>query len=679
MTGLEGPEAATGGLLLLLAAALLLAASGLPALLLGWRSPASERWAAFLAVVGSAVGVAGGIALLAAPGASSLQIAWLLPGGTSLGGDALTGFFALPVFVVGGLGAVYGSAYWDLRRHPRHGRRLRFCYGAGLASLVLLLLARDGFTFLVAWEAMALTTYFLVVTEEERPAVREAGWTYLLYSHAALLCLFALFALQARIGGGFAFGPVPAAAPAGLRSALFLLALVGFGIKAGVMPFHSWLPGAHASAPSHVSALMSGVVLKMGIYGLVRVLGLVEAPPVWWGATLLALGALSSFFGVVFAIGQHDLKRLLAYHSIENIGIILLGLGLAVTGRATGRTDWVVLGMAGCLLHVWNHALFKSLLFLGAGSVLHATGSRELDRLGGLARRMPATAALFLLGSVAIAGLPPLNGFVSELSIYLGLTRAALGPGALWVALAAPVLAATGALAVACFVKVYGIVFLGAARSPAAQAAHESPRRMLVPMAALGGACAAIGVAPGLFAPAVDRAIAAWAGGVPGGASWGAFVPLAWMPVAAGALLLLAGLLAFALAPRVQRARARQPELPTWDCGFVGTSPRLQYTASSFAELVTSRFAWALAPEVREPRIAGLFPAPSSFHSEAGDSVLDRILRPAAHRVQALAARLRLSQQGSLQQYILYIVIALVALLLVSLRPEWILEGLGGR
>lgn len=679
MTGLEGPAAATGGLLLLFAAALLLAASGLPALLLGWRSARGEGWATLLAVAGSAVGVAGGIALLAAPGPSSLRLPWLLPGGVAFGGDALSGFFALPVFVVGGLGAVYGSAYWDLRRHPRHGRRLRFCYGAGLASLVLLLLARDGLTFLVCWEAMALGTYFLVVTEEEKPAVREAGWIYLLYSHAALLCLFALFALQARIGGSFAFGPVPASAPGGLRGALFLLALVGFGIKAGAMPLHSWLPGAHASAPSHVSALMSGVVLKMGIYGLVRVVGLVEAPPVWWGATLLSLGALSSFFGVVFAIGQHDLKKLLAYHSIENIGIILLGLGLAVTGRATGRVDWVVLGMAGCLLHVWNHALFKSLLFLGAGSVLHATGTRELDRLGGLARRMPATATLFLLGSVAISGLPPLNGFVSELSIYLGLTRAALGPGAVWVALAAPVLAATGALAVACFVKVYGIVFLGTGRSAAAEAADESPRRMLVPMALLGGACVAIGIAPGLFAPAVDRAIAAWGGGVAGGARWGAFVPLAWMPVAAGALLLLVGLLAAALVPTVRRARARQPDLPTWDCGFVGSSPRLQYTASSFAELVTSRFGWALAPEVREPRIEGIFPAPSSFHSEAGDSVLDRLLRPAVRRVEALAARLRLSQQGSLQQYILYIVIALAVLLLLSLRPGWIPGGPGGR
>ncbi len=235
--------------------------------------------------------------------------------------------------------------------------------------------------------------------------------------------------LQDRLTGSSASSASPERPRARRRAAgIFLLALVAFGVKAGAMPLHSWLPSAHASAPSHVSAVMSGVVIKMGIYGLVRTTGLFDDLPLAWGVTVLALGAVAAFFGVVFALSQHDLKRLLAYHSIENIGIILLGLGLAMAGRSLGRPDWVVLGMAGCLLHVWNHALFKSLLFFGAGSLVHATGSRDLERMGGLARRMPATAMLFGIGALAICGLPPFNGFVSELLIYLGLVRAALAP-----------------------------------------------------------------------------------------------------------------------------------------------------------------------------------------------------------------------------------------------------------
>ncbi len=678
MSGFEGPLAARAGLLLLLGAAFVLTLSGVPALLLPRRSLSGSRWTVRLTLAGCAVGIAGAVALLAASAPAVLRLPGLFLGEGQLGGDALSGFFALPVLFVGGLGAVYGRTYWDPRRHPRHGRRLQFSYGLALASLLLLLAARDGFSFLIAWETMALATYFLVVTEEARAEVRAAGWTYLLYSHAALLCLVALFALQAQLGGGFAFGAIPATAAPKALTALFALALVGFGIKAGVMPLHSWLPDAHASAPSHVSALMSGVVLKMGIYGLVRTLGLVAAPPLSWGVVLLAAGGLSAFFGVVFALAQHDLKKLLAYHSIENIGIILLGLGLAMAGRATGRADWVVLGMAGCLLHVWNHALFKSLLFFGAGSVLHATGSREIDLQGGLAKRMPATAGLFLVGAVAICALPPLNGFVSELAIFLGLARAALGPGPAWAALPAAALAATGALAVACFVKVYGIVFLGTPRSEAAAAAKEAPAPMLRPMALLAAACVAIGIAPGLFAPAVDRGIAAWAEDTGALLGWGRFLPLGRLAVVAALLILLTALISLRLAPLCRRARERQPELPTWDCGFAGASPRLQYTASSFAELITSRFGWVLAPRFRWPRIEGPFPEASSFHSEIADSVLERLLRPGVRWLVRLSERLRRYHQGSLQQYLLYVVIALVILLLVSLQPWWPVERLGG-
>ena len=282
-------------------------------------------------------------------------------------------------------------------------------------------------------------------------------------------------------------------------TAIFVLALVGFGLKAGIMPLHVWLPGAHANAPSHVSAIMSGVMIKMGIYGLVRVLVLLPTPPLAWGYVLLGLGVVSGVLGVAFAVGQHDLKRLLAYHSIENIGIIVIGLGLALIGRTLDRADWIVLGLGGALLHVWNHALFKSLLFLSAGSVIHATGTREIDRLGGLAKAMPRTSLAFLVGAVAICGLPPLNGFVSELLIYLGLFGTlGIGEGGAcpMAAFAAPALALIGGLAVACFVKVFGVVFLGTARSEDARHAHESAWSMLGPMGVLMGCCLFIGLFP---------------------------------------------------------------------------------------------------------------------------------------------------------------------------------------
>lgn len=649
---------------LLVAAGCLLAAAGVPGLLLGRRSAWGPRIATALTLAGSLVGLAGAAFALAG-GGGTLAFASPLPGlRAGLAADALAGFFALPVFLVGGLGALFGASYWSPARHPGHGRRLRFCYGLLLASLTFILLARDGVVFLVAWEAMALTTFFLVTTEEEEAAVRRAGWIYLLYSHASVLCLFALFALERQLTGDFAFGAIPADAPPGLRAAVFVLAMVAFGIKAGAMPLHSWLPAAHASAPGHVSALMSGVVIKAGIYGLVRTCGLLGSPPVGWGMAVLAVGSAAALFGVVFALAQHDLKRLLAYHSIENVGIILLGLGLAMVGRSLGRPEWVALGLAGCLLHVWNHALFKSLLFFGAGSVAHATGTRDLELTGGLARRMPATAVLFLVGAVAICGLPPLNGFVSELFVYLGLVRAGLAPGTAWAAVPAPLLAATGALAVACFVKVFGIVFLGRPRGAAAEQARESPPLMLAPMAVLALACAILGAAPGLAAPALGRASAAWTEpplAVPALAS---LAPLGWISAASLALLAAAAALAAALLPVCRRGRRRDAALPTWDCGYATSSPRLQYTASSFAELIISRFGWVLRPKVEAPRLQdSLFAAPARFHSHVDDPVVDDLLAPAARRALRLTAAMRAVPRGQMQRYLLYVVAAVVVLL----------------
>jgi len=668
------------GLALLVAAGCILAMSGVPGLLLGWRSPWGARIATSATVLGSLLGLAGCALALGGMGAGAFTLPSPVPGGRlEFSVDALSGFFALPVFVVGCLGALYGVAYWPPAGNPRSGRRLRFCYGLLLGSITFVTLARDGIGFLVAWEVMALSGYFLVTADERSTDARRAGWLYLVYSHAGTLCLVGFFAVLARAGGDFALRPlVPGAAGLGVSTVLFGLAFIGFGIKAGVMPLHSWLPAAHASAPSHVSAVMSGVMLKMGIYGIVRATSILPLPPVFWGAALLVFGSLTTVLAIAFALGQRDLKRLLAYSSIENIGIILLGLGLAMVGRSEGRSDWVMLGLGGCLLHVWNHALFKSLLFFAAGSVVHATGTREIDRMGGLARRMPWTAGLFLLGSVAICGLPPLNGFVSEFLVYLGLARSALVPGSAWVALPAPALAATGALAVACFVKVFGVVFLGTPRSAATEGVHESPALMLVPMAVLGAACVLVGAAPLLVAPALERAVLVWAGGPLRGRSLAGLAPLGWVSMAAAALLIGTAVVLAAVVPACRRARLRQPGLATWGCGYAGGSARLQYTASSFAQLITARFAWVLLPKVHQPRIDRLFPAPAHFHSRVDDTVLDSVLMPGLRRLRGLAGRMRVYQQGNLQEYVLYIVAAIAILLLFNLRLDWLVTEICG-
>jgi hydrogenase-4 component B len=463
------------------------------------------------------------------------------------------------------------------------------------------------------------------------------------------------------------------------------LAVLGFGLKAGIMPLHVWLPSSHAAAPSHVSALLSGVLIKMGIYGIVRVSSLLPQPPLEWGAVLLGLGAVSGVLGVAFAIGQHDLKRLLAYHSIENIGIIVMGIGLALLGRSLGRADWVVLGLSGALLHVWNHALFKALLFLSAGSVLHAVHTREIDQLGGLAKMMPQTALCFFIGAVAICGLPPLNGFVSEFLIYLGLFRTlgvGEGPTYAGAAFAAPALALIGALAVACFVKVFGAVFLGIARSEHAHHAHESGWSMIGPMGVLGACCFFIGLAPGVIAPIISEAVSAWAPELfDAGPLLTGLAPLGWISVM-GVLLIAALIVGGALLWHRLRHSILETRA-TWGCGYVAPSPRMQYTSSSFAQMLVGLFAWALRPRTHRPKDLPLFPQPPrsqtatesratmrgvwerrGFHSEVPDAVLDEVVLPTFRFGAWLFSRLRVLQQGSIQTYLLYIFAALIALLL---------------
>jgi hydrogenase-4 component B len=649
--------------LLTLVAIVVSALSGIPAAFVPRRGNAAGRMSAALMVVAAFCGIAAAIAVLRW-GAREATWPWAVPGGAiALRIDALAAMFLIQIYALAALGSIYGVAYWSDQDHPEEGRKVRIFYGLTTAGMALLVVAKNAVLFLAGWEIMALAAFLLVSAEDRREEVRQSGLVYLVATRIGTLCLFAFFTLLRVSNGSYAF-VAPGIDPAGsMATAMMLLALVGFGLKAGAMPLHLWLPGAHANAPTHVSALMSGVLIKMGIYGLARFASFFATPPAWWGALLLVAGAVSGVLGVLFAIGQHDIKRLLAYHSVENIGIILMGLGIGLLGRSYSDATLFALGIAGALLHVWNHGLFKALLFLSAGSVLSTTHTREIDQLGGLAKKMPWTALFFVTGAVAICGLPPLNGFISELFVYLGFLRAGTTSATeLWMsgALSAPVLAFIGALAVACFVKVFGAVFLGEPRSDRALRARESPLAMLFPMGVLAVGCAVIGLCPSVVAPVLDRAIAVWPP-LRDTRAIATIAPLSTLSLIGAVLTALTSVgLAWAW-----RAARSAPRTGTWDCGYAAPTARMQYTSSSFAEFIVGLFASILRPERHEPKIVELFPKTAKFEAHVPEIVLDRIVLPIVMFVARGLTWFRWVQRGAVQLYLLYVFATLIVLLLV--------------
>lgn len=625
-------------------------------------SRAPRGWLALLLASASAAGLASVWVL-------ATGVEWEWRSGFRLGNepihlrlDGVSAMFLALLAVVGGAASAYAREYWTDRSHPDSAPRGRTRWSALLLCMGLLLVCSNGLHFLVVWELFALAAFLLITLDASRREVRAAGWLYLAASHAGTLALFAFFALLAARTGSWDLGPVRGRPEA---AGLLWLALFGFGVKAGLFPLHIWLPSAHANAPSHVSAVLSGVAIKMGVYGIVRFSGWLPVPS-GAGWVVMVLGVISAVLGVAFALGQHDLKRLLAYHSVENIGIILMGVGFALLAETHGQGPWGAVALAGGLLHVWNHGLFKGLLFLGAGSVLHATGTREMSRLGGLWRSMPWTAALFALGAAAISGLPPLNGFVSEWLVYLGMFDG-LRLGGPVVAGAIPgivLLAMTGALALACFVKVCGVVFLGAPRSPAGEHPHECGWWMRGGMLVLAGGCVVIGLAPVLVWPALHTAVVGWRG------TWAdAVAPesLATLSVCHLIVAGAAGVAAVALW-RLTRKRGLRREL-TWDCGYAAPTPRMQYTAGSFAGIITEWFAWILLPERHEHRPVEPFPSRAESSEHTPETVLERVLEPCGRLVLIISGVARRLQHGRVHAYILYLILGLAAV--GSLAWSW--------
>jgi formate hydrogenlyase subunit 3/multisubunit Na+/H+ antiporter MnhD subunit len=615
----------------------LIFAAGLGAAVLR-RTRAVDAVYQILLIIGCIVAGAGAVRVLASGTSVSLAIHGSMPGGDwVLGIDALSAVFLLVILGVGGACAVFGTQ--DLAKERAAGRSAtwftQLSFATLLASLALVVAARTVVVFLGAWEVMAISSYTLIVAHHEDQNVRRAGLIYLVATHTATLALFAMFATWDVTATNWSFDALAAASPAlspGATTAILLLALVGFGFKAGFVPLHFWLPPAHAAAPSHVSALMSGIVIKTGIYGMLRVLLLLGGAPAWWGWLVLGLGVSSGVLGVLWALAQHDIKRLLAYHA----PII------------------AILGFAGGLLHTVNHALFKSLLFLGAGAVYRATGTRNMEELGGLARRMPLTWIGFLVGAAAIIGLPPFNGFVSEWLVFQGLFAAGqTSDVSRLVVLGVPGLALIGGLALACFAKVAGIVFLGTPRTVRASAAKELPRGDYLPALALASTCILLGLIPSLGIGLVNATARDLAG-----------APTAGLPVAvtSGAwtisLVALSTLVLSALLWVTRRAISRQRTTrrePTWACAYDAPTPRMQYTSSSFAAPLLSIF--GPLSGVRVERSA------TALHTHAVDLVLDGVALPLWRRVHRAALRLRGMQQGRLHFYLLYVMAALLVLL----------------
>ncbi len=612
--------------------------------------------------------------LLQALGAVLLGAAgfWLLARGQTLG-SGFTGSFhprlgvdGLSAFFLGTLGVVAAPVLLFASRYLDDGLRARTVgglTGAFLLTLAEVLCARDPLTFLAGWELMTLLPAALILVWRHDRAARHTVFVYVAVTHLGGAGTWVAVLLAAHAGA--LTGPGALARGSGLQVAIALAALVGMGTKAGVMPLHSWLPRAHPVAPAPVSALMSGVMIKVAVYGLVRVLvDWTGVLPLWLGALVLGLGALSAVGGVVYAIFQHDLKRLLAFHSIENIGIIVLGLGACLLLRARGADGWAALSLAAALLHTLNHAVFKALLFLGAGAFERAAGSLDLDRLGGLLRRLPWTGGAFLVGAAAIAGLPPLNGFASEWLTLQSLLRVPAYGGvadgiAGAVALAA--LAATAALAVLCFVKVVGLVLLGAPRTAAVANAVEAPREMRAAVLLLAGGCVGLGIAPGLLIGRL-AALAPWGADVP--THLGLSLPTTGsLPTASIALALVAASGA-ALLLRGRRAAA---PAPSWACGQL-VEPQLAWTSAGFSKPLRLVLEAVLRPEreVGVLRASGIVQE-VSYAGHVPQLLDERVFRPAVRGVLFAAAHARRLQSGRLGMYVAYL-IALVVVLLAAAR-----------
>lgn len=586
--------------------------------------------------------------------------------------DTLSAFFLAVIGVVTIASGVYGTTY---ARGLERGRDslpvLGGFTGLFVAGMLMVVLADDAFLFMVSWELMSLASYFLVAFHHEQAANRRAALLYLIMAQVGGLAILLGFSVLAAYGGGFAFENMRQAHLSFTwASVAFVLAFVGFGMKAGLVPLHAWLPEAHPAAPSHISALMSGVMLKVAVYGFIRFVLDLTGQAYWqWGVAVLIAGSLSALMGVLYALMQHDLKRLLAYHSVENVGIIFIGLGLSLLFLSTGHVLLAALGLVAALYHTLNHALFKALLFLGAGAILHSAHERDLEHMGGLLRRMPWTGLFFLIGCLSISALPPFNGFASEwLTFQTALQVWQLDSGVLrsLVPIAAATLALTGALAAACFVKVYGVAFLGRARSRHVRRARPVPPGMQAAQAMLAILCLLFGVFPTYVVAVLNAVPLQLLGrGLPQitahGGLWLTPVTPATASYSAPLVVLsLAGMAALVVWIWRRGAARRVRPCDPWDCGFARPTPRMQYTATAFAQPIRRVYGMLFhIDEGTQTQADGS----ARHHLQVGDRAWGLLYVPVVSAVESAARRVVRIQSGSVRIYLGWTLATLLVLL----------------
>ncbi|MFK5951951.1 MAG: proton-conducting transporter membrane subunit [Desulfobacterium sp.] len=646
----------TAAMIILLTGSLLLPFSG--------RGNLANIAGPLFAITGAVLALAAGVDAICTGGFDFISPWNYQLGGFHLKLDPLSGYFAMVIAMVCGLSALYGRDYLKPYANEKHLGVSWSMFLLLFASMLLVITAWNGVLFLVAWEIMSLSSFFLVIFESHRPGVLAAGWTYLVATHLGTAFLMVMFLLLGQ-NHSYDFNVIQASGP--MATFLFVLAVIGFGTKAGFLPFHVWLPEAHPAAPSHVSAVMSAAMIKTGIYGILRISILMGPFQASWGWILIIVGALTGIFGVLSALSQQDLKRLLAYSSVENIGIIAIGLGLGFLGFATQHPVIGLLGIAGGMLHVLNHALFKSLLFFGAGAVRHATHTLEMEKMGGLMKGMPITGTTFVIGAAAICALPPLNGFISEFLIYFGSFSSLYGSKGTFSVLAAVTviiaLALIGGLALACFTKAAGIVFSGEPRTREAVKAKESGVFMPISMGILVALCVYIGLfSPQVMAflgPVFDTIVA---GHPLGDATLAPAVVSLTMVSRVGAGL-IALIVFLGLVKRSWIQHKVVEKSTTWGCGYAAPTAKMQYTASSFADPIVSMFDTTLYPEKNLKTDPGLFPTAFSYESRSKDIFMHHVYRPLFSIIESAALGLHWLQRGYNQLYVLYIVLTLLALL----------------
>jgi formate hydrogenlyase subunit 3/multisubunit Na+/H+ antiporter MnhD subunit len=645
------------------------------AMLICRRSFGSQLIYALCALVCAALaGVA--LCVLLAPGAgpAAVELPIGLPlGRTRLGLDALGAAFAVIVNLTATIVSIYAIGH---ARHAVEPQRVVPFYAAFIAAMNLVLLAQDAFAFLVGWEFMSLASWALVVSEDRSESNRRAGLVYLIMATGGAMALLLAFGILAGPEGAYAFDTMRQAAAFGPAAIVLALALIGAGSKAGLVPLHAWLPLAHPAAPSHVSALMSGVMTKVAVYGFIRIVFDLAGPPSWWWSVpVLIVAGITALLGVLHALMEHDLKRLLAYHTVENIGIIFIGLGLALAFEASGLAAAAALALVAAIFHVFNHSLFKSLLFLGAGAVLHATGERDMERLGGLIHRMPVTAFAFLVGCIAISALPPFNGFVSEWLTFQAILLSPQLPQ--WIPrLLVPAIGATlacsAALAAACFVKAFGSTFLGRARAPAASAARETDRWSLGAMLLFAALCLAAGILPGFVIDGLAGVSDLMTGSrlaPQGDQPWLRIAPIDPARSAYNGLLVFAMIVAAAVLTALIVRRFAAHDLrrsSPWDCGFPDASPQTQYTSSSFAQPIRRVFGGVVfraREHVTMPKPGDT--ARARLQLDLHDAIWETIYDPVIRFVNLAADRLNAFQFLTIRKYLTLVFAALVLLLVI--------------